>query len=59
MLHTSPCRCRSDILFITLRKRTIHHAARGARVLLFMREQRRMDGRQGGVSKPLLWLGFA
>ncbi len=96
MFHTSPCRCRADILSITLRKnetlfspstryrdlalgpslfhwesqssttatsatgqRYIHHAARGARVLLFVREQRKQDGRPGGPTEPFVYLGFA
>ena len=29
-------------------QRTIHHEARGSRVLLFLREQRKQDGRAGG-----------
>jgi hypothetical protein len=29
-------------------QRTIHHEARGSRVLLFVREQRKQDGRAGG-----------
>jgi hypothetical protein len=29
-------------------QRTIHHEARGSRVLLFEREQRKQDGRAGG-----------
>ena len=40
-------------------QRYIHHAARGARVLLFVREQRRVDGRPGGVTEPFRCLGFA
>ena len=35
-------------------KRYIHHEARGSRVLLFVREQRR----QGGVTEPFVCLGF-
>ncbi|MGL6135157.1 MAG: hypothetical protein ACRC1L_13365, partial [Prochlorococcaceae cyanobacterium] len=35
------------------------HAARGLRVLRFVREQRRVDGRQGGVTEPFRCLGFA
>lgn len=34
---------------------TIHHAARGSRVLLFVREQRK----HGGVTEPFVCLGFA
>jgi len=40
-------------------QRTIHHAARGSRVLLFVRKQRRVDGRSGGVTEPFRCLGFA
>ena len=40
-------------------QRYIHHAARGSRVLLFVREQRRQDGRAGGVTEPFRCLGFA
>jgi hypothetical protein len=40
-------------------QRYIHHGARGSRVLLFVREQRRVDGRAGGVTEPFRWLGFA
>ena len=40
-------------------QRYIHHAARGSRVLLFVREQRRQDGRPGGVTEPFRCLGFA
>jgi hypothetical protein len=29
-------------------QRYIHHEARGSRVLLFVREQRKQDGRAGG-----------
>jgi len=36
-------------------QRTIHHEARGSRVLLFVREQRR----QGSVTEPFVCLGFA
>jgi hypothetical protein len=38
---------------------TIHHAARGSRVLLFVREQRKQDGRAGGPTEPFVCLGFA
>ena len=38
---------------------TIHHEALGSRVLLFVREQRRVDGRPGGVTEPFRCLGFA
>jgi hypothetical protein len=36
-------------------QRYIHHEARGSRVLLFVREQRR----QGTVTEPFVCLGFA
>jgi hypothetical protein len=36
-------------------QRYIHHEARGSRVLLFVREQRR----KGGVTEPFVRLGFA
>jgi hypothetical protein len=34
-------------------QRTIHHEARGSRVLLFVREQRKQDGRAGGPPSGL------
>jgi hypothetical protein len=40
-------------------QRTIHHEARGSRVLLFVREHRREGGRGGGVTEPFRCLGFA
>jgi len=40
-------------------QRYIHHAARGSRVLLFVREQRKQDGRPGGPTEPFVCLGFA
>lgn len=40
-------------------QRYIHHVARGSRVLLFVREQRRQGGRGGGVTEPFRCLGFA
>jgi hypothetical protein len=40
-------------------QRYIHHAARGSRVLLFVREHRREGGRAGGVTEPFRCLGFA
>ena len=40
-------------------QRYIHHEARGSRVLLLVREQRRVDGRAGGVTEPFRCLGFA
>ena len=40
-------------------QRTIHHEARGSRVLLLVREQRRQGGRGGGVTEPFVCLGFA
>jgi len=57
----------TDLLFIPLRKsealfsasatgqRYVHHAERGSRVLLFVREQRK----QGTVTEPFMCLGFA
>jgi len=40
-------------------QRYIHHAARGSRVLLFVREQRKQDGRAGAPTEPFVCLGFA
>ena len=40
-------------------QRYIHHEARGLRVLLFVREQRKQDGRAGGPNEPFVCLGFA
>ena len=48
-------------------QRTIHHEARGSRVLLicfaeafgYVREHRREGGRAGGVTEPFRCLGFA
>ncbi|MFM7513992.1 MAG: DUF3427 domain-containing protein [Cyanobium sp.] len=48
-------------------QRSIHHAARGSRVLLYrcaeafgyVREQRRVDRRAGSVTEPFRCLGFA
>jgi hypothetical protein len=40
-------------------QRYIHHDARGSRVLLFVREQRKQDGRPGGPTEPFVCLGFA
>jgi hypothetical protein len=40
-------------------QRYIHHATRGSRVLLFMREQRKQDGRPGAPTEPFVCLGFA
>ena len=40
-------------------QRYIHHEARGSRVLLFVREQRKQDGRPGGPTEPFVCLGFA
>ena len=47
-------------------QRAIHHEAGGSRVLPYrcaeaigsVREQRRVDGRPGGVTKPFRCLGF-
>jgi hypothetical protein len=36
-----------------------HHASRGSRVLLFMREQRKQDGRAGAPTEPFVCMGFA
>ena len=40
-------------------QRTIHHEARGSRVLLFVREHRREGGRAGGVTEPFRCLGLS
>jgi hypothetical protein len=40
-------------------QRYIHHASRGSRVLLFVREQRKQDGRPGAPTEPFVCLGFA
>jgi hypothetical protein len=40
-------------------QRTIHHASRGSRVLLFVREHRKQDGRPGAPTEPFVCLGFA
>ncbi len=40
-------------------QRYIHHEARGSRVLLFVREQRRQDGRPSAPTEPFVCLGFA
>lgn len=40
-------------------QRYIHHEARGSRVLLFVREHRRQDGRPSGNTEPFRCLGFA
>ena len=40
-------------------QRYIHHATRGPRVLLFVREQRKQDGRPGAPTEPFVCLGFA
>jgi hypothetical protein len=40
-------------------QRYLHHAARGSRVLLFVREQRKQDGRPGAPTEPFVCLGFA
>ena len=54
----------TDLLFITLRKSEALFSpstrqARGSRVLLFVREQRKQDGRSGGPTEPFVCLGFA
>jgi hypothetical protein len=38
---------------------TIHHEARSSRVLLFVREQRKQDGRASAPTELLVCLGFA
>lgn len=43
------------MLWHELSQRYIHHAARGSRVLLFVREQRK----QGSVTEPFVCMGFA
>ena len=63
VLWHEPSQC--DLLLITLRKseallsptgqRYIHHAGRGSRVLLLVREQRK----QGSVTETFVCLGFA
>jgi Domain of unknown function (DUF3427) len=40
-------------------QRYIHHASRGSRVLLFVREHRKEGGRSGGITEPFRYLGFA
>ena len=40
-------------------QRYIHHATRGSRVLLFVREQRKQVGRPGAPTEPFVCLGFA
>ena len=40
-------------------QRYIHHATRGSRVLLFVREQRKQNGRPGAPTEPFVCLGFA
>ena len=40
-------------------QRTIHHAARGSRVLLYVRKQRKQDGRPGTPTEPFVCLEFA
>jgi hypothetical protein len=40
-------------------QRYIHHEARGSRVLLFVREQRRQGSRGSGVTEPFVCLGLA
>ncbi len=43
----------------TTGQRYIHHQARGSRVLLCVREERKQDGRPGGPTEPFVCLGFA
>ena len=38
-------------------QRYIHHASRGSRVLLYVREQRKQDGRPGAPTEPFVCLG--
>jgi hypothetical protein len=38
-------------------QRYIHHASRGSRVLLFVREHRKQDGRPGAPTEPFVCLG--
>jgi hypothetical protein len=38
-------------------QRYIHHAVRGSRVLLFVREQRNQDGRPGAPTETFVCLG--
>jgi len=40
-------------------QRYIHHQACSSRVLLFVREQRKQDGRPGTPTEPFVCLGFA
>jgi hypothetical protein len=40
-------------------QRYIHHASRGSRVLLFVREHRKQDGRPGAPTEPFVCMGFA
>jgi hypothetical protein len=40
-------------------QRYFHYASRGSRVLLFVREQRKQDGRAGAPTEPFVCLGFA
>ncbi len=41
------------------RQRYLHHEARGSRVMLLVREQRRQGGRCGGPTEPFVCLGLA
>jgi hypothetical protein len=43
----------------TTGQRYLHHAARGSRVLLVVREQRKQDGRASAPTEPFVCLGFA
>jgi hypothetical protein len=40
-------------------QRYIHHTTRGSRVLLFVREHRKQDGRPGAPTEPFVCMGFA
>jgi hypothetical protein len=54
MIHPLVTLNKSETFFSPTGQRFIHHAARGSRVLLFVREHRR----QGTVTEPLQCLGF-
>jgi hypothetical protein len=63
-ISSSPCgllfniQRKSEARFSPTGQRYIHHAARSSRMLLFVREQRRVDGRPGGVTEPFRCLGI-
>ena len=54
MVHPLVTLNKSETFSSPTGQRTIHHAARGSRVLLFVREHRR----QGTVTEPFRCLGF-